>query len=33
MVLRTAKRGTNAGGQFWGCSSFPKCRGILDVSE
>jgi len=31
MVLRTAKRGTNAGGQFWGCSSFPKCRGIVEV--
>jgi restriction system protein len=29
MVLRTAKRGGNAGGQFWGCSSFPKCRGIV----
>jgi restriction system protein len=31
MILRTAKRGTNAGGQFWGCSSFPKCRGIVDA--
>lgn len=27
MVLRTAKRGANAGGQFWGCSSYPDCRG------
>ena len=26
MALRTAKRGLNAGNQFWGCSSFPKCR-------
>jgi len=26
MVLRTAKKGTNAGKQFWGCSMFPKCR-------
>jgi restriction system protein len=25
MVLRTAKRGPNAGEKFWGCSSFPKC--------
>jgi restriction system protein len=29
MVLRTAKRGRNAGTQFWGCSDFPKCRSIV----
>jgi len=29
MILRTAKNGTNEGGKFWGCSGFPKCRGIL----
>ncbi|MCD4741115.1 MAG: restriction endonuclease [Desulfobacteraceae bacterium] len=29
MVLRQAKRGQNAGQQFWGCSKFPKCRGTL----
>lgn len=29
MVLRTAKRGGNAGDRFWGCSNFPKCRGTL----
>jgi len=27
MVLRTAKKGPNAGEKFWGCSTFPKCRG------
>jgi restriction system protein len=27
MVLRTAKKGTNAGDQFWGCSRYPACRG------
>lgn len=26
LILRTAKRGKNAGGQFWGCSAYPKCR-------
>ena len=26
MVLRTARRGPNAGGQFWGCSGYPRCR-------
>lgn len=28
LVLRTAKKGENAGQQFWGCSGFPKCRYI-----
>ncbi len=27
MVLRMAKRGPNAGNQFWGCSAYPKCKG------
>lgn len=27
MVLRTAKKGANAGSTFWGCTRFPKCRG------
>ena len=26
LVLRTARKGQNAGQQFWGCSSFPSCR-------
>jgi len=26
LVLRQAKRGANAGGRFWGCSSYPRCR-------
>jgi len=26
LVLRTAKTGKNAGGQFYGCSAYPKCR-------
>ncbi|MCB1070238.1 MAG: NERD domain-containing protein [Kiritimatiellae bacterium] len=26
LVLRTAKRGDNAGQQFWGCSGYPSCR-------
>jgi len=32
MVLRTAKRGANAGNQFWGCSAYPKCRVIQNVT-
>src|SRR5712692_9167004 len=27
MVLRTARRGANAGEQFWGCLTYPKCQG------
>lgn len=27
MALRTAKEGRNAGSQFWGCTSYPTCRG------
>lgn len=26
LVLRTAKKGSNSGKQFYGCSAFPKCR-------
>jgi len=29
MILRTAKSGAISGGQFWGCSNFPRCRSIL----
>lgn len=29
MVLRTASRGPNQGGQFWGCPNYPRCRGIV----
>lgn len=28
MVRRTAKKGVNAGNQFWGCSRYPTCRGV-----
>jgi restriction system protein len=27
MVRRVAKRGANAGTEFWGCTSYPQCRG------
>lgn len=29
MVLRTSRRGANAGQQFWGCPRFPACRGLV----
>jgi len=28
MVLRTAKRGSKIGSQFWGCPNYPRCRGV-----
>ena len=31
LVLRTAKKGENAGNQFYGCSNFPKCRYIQNL--
>jgi restriction system protein len=27
MVLRTAKRGADAGSEFWGCTKYPACKG------
>lgn|SRR5690554_878900 len=32
MVLRTTKRGPSAGNQFWGCSAYPKCRVVQNVT-
>jgi restriction system protein len=31
MVRRTAKRGANAGGQFWGCARYPECKGTRPI--
>jgi restriction system protein len=31
MVLREARRGTNAGQSFWGCSRYPSCRGTREL--
>jgi len=33
MVLRTSKRGANAGNQFWGCSTYPACKGTRNVAK
>ncbi len=32
MVKRTAKQGANKGNSFWGCTNFPKCRAIVNVT-
>jgi predicted RNA-binding Zn-ribbon protein involved in translation (DUF1610 family) len=31
MVKRKATKGENAGREFWGCSNFPQCRGIINL--
>lgn len=31
MVKRVAKKGANAGSQFWGCSTYPGCRGTRPI--
>ena len=31
MVKRTARKGGNAGGEFWGCSKFPTCKGVRQL--
>ena len=32
MVLRTARKGANAGNKFWGCSTYPGCKGTRQYS-
>jgi len=31
MVLRKARKGKNAGNEFWGCSKYPNCRGTRQI--
>ena len=33
MIVRTARRGANAGQQFLGCSGFPNCRYIEKIDK
>jgi len=33
MVLRTARHGRNAGNQFYGCQSYPQCKGTRDIES
>jgi restriction system protein len=32
MVRRLAKRGANQGNAFWGCSTYPSCRGTRSMT-
>ena len=31
MTLRTAQKGKQTGKQFWGCSGYPECKGLVDI--
>ena len=33
LVLRIAKRGSNTGNQFYGCSNYPRCRYTKNMAE
>lgn len=33
MILRKAKKGFYKGKEFWGCSRFPSCRGIINLEK
>jgi restriction system protein len=32
MVVRVAKKGAHANVPFWGCSSYPRCKRIIEYS-
>jgi restriction system protein len=32
MVIRTARRGSNAGRPFWGCGRYPQCNMIINIA-
>ncbi len=32
MVMREARKGSRKGQQFWGCSNYPSCRGVVNVT-
>ena len=33
MVERVARQGQNAGQAFWGCATYPRCRGTLPIDR
>ncbi len=33
MMLRNARKGANAGAQFWGCSGYPECKTTLPAQQ
>ena len=33
MTLRKAATGKNAGKEFWGCTGYPECKGVMNVEK
>jgi len=33
MVLRTAQRGKYREQKFWGCTDFPRCKGVKNIED
>lgn len=33
MVIRTARRGSYIGRRFWGCTTYPRCEGTVDLGD
>ncbi|MDQ5767898.1 nuclease-related domain-containing protein [Thiothrix subterranea] len=33
MVMRETRNGPNVGRMFWGCSHFPRCRGMVSIKD
>ena len=31
MILRIARRGKNVGKEFWGCSTYPVCKEVVNI--
>jgi restriction system protein len=31
MTKRVARQGTNSGNTFWGCTTYPKCKGVIPI--
>jgi hypothetical protein len=33
MFIRTARHSLNPGSQFWGCSTYPRCKGVIRLED
>lgn len=33
MIIRIARRGSNTGNKFYGCSKYPHCKGTIDADQ
>ncbi|MDR1757461.1 MAG: hypothetical protein LBR51_00660 [Bacteroidales bacterium] len=33
MVIRKVKSGKNEGAEFWGCTGYPECKGVVNIEK